>query len=70
MPNIAEKLMTLDEFLAWEREQPERTNEIIQVDGVLNLSSIDVEISLGVIYEDTELDITPQPAGEAQAQGL
>jgi Uma2 family endonuclease len=36
MPNIAERLMTLDEFLAWEREQPERTNEIIQVDGVLN----------------------------------
>jgi Uma2 family endonuclease len=24
MPNSAEKLMSLDEFLAWEREQPER----------------------------------------------
>jgi Uma2 family endonuclease len=24
MPSIAEKLMSLDEFLAWEREQPER----------------------------------------------
>ena len=24
MPNVAEKLMSLDEFLAWEREQPER----------------------------------------------
>ena len=24
MPSAAEKLMTLDEFLAWEREQPER----------------------------------------------
>ena len=24
MPNAAEKLMSLDEFLAWEREQPER----------------------------------------------
>jgi len=24
MPNTAEKLMSLDEFLAWEREQPER----------------------------------------------
>ena len=46
------------------------TNEIIQGDRVLNLSSIGVEISLDVIYEDTELDITPQPAGEAQAQGL
>ena len=24
MPNTAEQLMSLDEFLAWEREQPER----------------------------------------------
>jgi Uma2 family endonuclease len=24
MPNTAEKLMSLEEFLAWEREQPER----------------------------------------------
>src|SRR5260221_14687003 len=24
MPNAAEKLMSVDEFLAWEREQPER----------------------------------------------
>ncbi len=24
MPNGAEQLMSLDEFLAWEREQPER----------------------------------------------
>ena len=24
MPNAVEKLMSLDEFLAWEREQPER----------------------------------------------
>ena len=24
MPSAAEKLMSLDEFLAWEREQPER----------------------------------------------
>src|SRR6202049_2586623 len=24
MPNVAEQLMSLDEFLAWEREQPER----------------------------------------------
>src|SRR3954447_8036160 len=24
MPNIAEQLMSLDDFLAWEREQPER----------------------------------------------
>lgn len=46
------------------------TDEIIQGEGVLNLSSIGVEISLDVIYEDTELDATPQPAGEAQAQGL
>jgi Uma2 family endonuclease len=24
MSNVAEKLMSLDEFLAWERDQPER----------------------------------------------
>jgi hypothetical protein len=24
MPSVAEELMSLDEFLAWEREQPER----------------------------------------------
>jgi Uma2 family endonuclease len=24
LPNIAEKLMSLEEFLAWEREEPER----------------------------------------------
>ena len=24
MPSAAEKLMSLDEFLAWEREQPDR----------------------------------------------
>jgi Uma2 family endonuclease len=46
------------------------TNEVIQGEGVLNLSSIGVEIVLDVIYEDTELDATPQPVGEAQAQDL
>src|SRR5438270_6444718 len=31
MPSAAEKLMSLDEFLAWEREQPER----YEFDGVV-----------------------------------
>lgn len=45
-------------------------DEILQGKGVLNLSSIGVEISLDAIYEDTELDATPQPAGGTQARGL
>src|SRR5438128_11972658 len=42
------------------------TDEIIEGDAVLRLSSIGVEVSLGVIYEDTELDAIRQPAGERQ----
>lgn len=34
MPSAAEKLMSLDEFLAWEREQPERHE---YVDGVIRM---------------------------------
>jgi hypothetical protein len=46
------------------------TDEILQGTGILNLSSIGVEISLDTIYEDTELDAIPQPAGETQARDL
>src|SRR5882672_3529131 len=42
-------------------------NEIIADKGVLNLSSIRVEISLDAIYEDTELDLTRQRENEASA---
>ena len=45
------------------------TDEIIQGKGVLTLSSIGVEIRLDVIYEDTELETTPQRAGETRARG-
>jgi hypothetical protein len=34
MPNTAEKLMSLDEFLVWEREQPERYE---YADGVVTM---------------------------------
>jgi hypothetical protein len=44
------------------------TDEIVQGKGVLNLSSIGVEISLDL--RGTELDATPQPAGETQPRGL
>ena len=42
------------------------TDEIIEGDAVLNLSSIGVEVSLDVIYEDTELDATRRREGERQ----
>jgi hypothetical protein len=55
--------MSLDEFLAWEREQSEPYEECrrlghIEGDAMLKLSSIGVEISLDTVYEDTELDAT------------
>jgi Uma2 family endonuclease len=34
MPNVAEQLMSLDEFLAWERDQPERYE---YADGVITM---------------------------------
>lgn len=34
------------------------TDEVVEGDAVLNLSSIGVEVSLDVIYEDTEFDAT------------
>jgi Uma2 family endonuclease len=46
------------------------TNEIIQGEAVLKLSSIGFEISLGTIYEDTELDLTRRQGGEQQAPAL
>jgi Uma2 family endonuclease len=42
------------------------TDEIIEGDAVLNLSSIGVEVSLDVIYEDTELDAIRPREGERQ----
>jgi Uma2 family endonuclease len=46
------------------------TNEVIEGDAVLQLSAIGVEVSLDVIYEDTELDTTRRRAGEPQAPAL
>jgi Uma2 family endonuclease len=43
------------------------TNEVVTGDAVLNLSSIGVELSLDMIYEDTELDATRRPADGAPA---
>jgi Uma2 family endonuclease len=42
------------------------TDEIVEADAVLKLSSIGVEMSLDVIYEDTELDATRPREGERQ----
>ena len=44
------------------------TDEIIEGDAVLKLSSIGVEVSFDVIYEDTELDATRRREGERQIQ--
>jgi Uma2 family endonuclease len=43
-------------------------DEIIIDSGVLKLSAIGVEISLDAIYDDTELDPTRPPEGEAEAR--
>ena len=43
------------------------TDEIIEGDAVLKLSSIGVEVSLDAIYEDTELDATRPREGGRQA---
>lgn len=52
MPSVAEKLISLEEFLPWEREQPERY-------------AIGIDVSLDTIYEDTELDaIRPREGGQ------
>src|SRR6266478_3019921 len=42
------------------------TDEIVEGDAVLKLSSIGVEVRLDVIYEDTELDATRPREGERQ----
>jgi Uma2 family endonuclease len=42
------------------------TDEIVEGNSVLKLSSIGVEISLDTIYEDTELDSTRRREGERQ----
>ena len=46
------------------------TNEIIEGDAVLRLSSIGVEISLDTVYEDTELDATRLRESGRQAPAL
>jgi Uma2 family endonuclease len=46
------------------------TDEIVEGDAVLNLSSIGVEIGLNAIYEDTELDLTRPREGEQQAPAV
>lgn len=43
------------------------TNQIIEGDATLKLSSIGVEILLDAIYEDTELDTTRRQAAASQA---
>ncbi len=43
------------------------TDEIIEGNSVLNLSSIGVEVTLDAIYEDTELDATRPREGGRQA---
>jgi Uma2 family endonuclease len=46
------------------------TDEVVEGDAVLRLSSIGMELSLDTIYEDTELDATRQREGERQAPAL
>ena len=42
------------------------TNEIVENEAALRLSSVGVEIPLDAIYEDTELDITRRQAAAPQ----
>ena len=46
------------------------TDEIVEGDATLKLSSIGVEISLDTVYEDTELDATRLREGGRQAPAL
>ncbi len=46
------------------------TDEIIEGDSVLKLSSLSIEISLNAIYADTELDATRQPGNGPPAPAL
>ena len=46
------------------------TDEIVEGDAILTLSSIGVEITLDAIYEDTELDATRPREGGRQAPAL
>lgn len=51
MPNVAEKLMSLDEFVAWERDQPERYE---YVGGILTMmtggSAAHVTIAMNLAF--------------------
>lgn len=46
------------------------TDEIIEGDALVKLSSIGVDISLDTIYEDTELDVTRRQEGGRQAPAV
>ena len=46
------------------------TDEIVEGDAALTLSSIGVEITLDTVYEDTELDATQPREGGRQAPAL
>ena len=48
------------------RAEEHWTDEVVEGDAMLNLSSIGVEVSLDTIYEDTELDATRPQGGERQ----
>jgi Uma2 family endonuclease len=52
------------------RSGTEWTNEVVEEDAILKLSSIGVEISLDAIYEDTELAATRRPEDGRQAPAL
>ena len=50
MPSAAEKLMTLDEFLAWEREQPDRhefTDGVIRMMTGGSLAHVTITMNVG-----------------------
>lgn len=45
-------------------------NDIVAETGVLNLSTLGVELPLDAIYEDTELDATPRPAADGSVPAV
>jgi Uma2 family endonuclease len=46
------------------------TNQVVEGDAIVEFSCIAVEVSLGTIYEDTELDATQPREGGQQAPAL
>ena len=53
-------------MIIYTRTGDRSTDEIIEGDTVLKLSSLGVEVGLDVTYEDTELDATRRREGERQ----